>query len=268
MIRNPKQNPIFANQILVMKITTQWQQKNWEIDLNSPIDLSLALENGSHNPNAFHIPAPRFEPIVVGDFVGSVAKGSGANCENLFINAHGNGTHTECIGHITPHRVSIHQSLSTFHFTAQVMSFDLVQTETGDCIVPLPQENNWLNPNVQAFIIRTLPNGLDKKTQQYSGNNPAYLSPELCSYLADKGIAHLLVDLPSVDREEDGGAMLAHKAFWNYTQEPRIFATISEMVFVPNEVPDGIYFLNLQIASLETDASPSKPVIYNMKELG
>jgi hypothetical protein len=78
-----------------MKITTQWQQKNWEVDLGSPIDLSLALENGSNNPNAFHIPLPRFEPITVGDFVGSVAKGSGANCENLFINAHGNGTHTE-----------------------------------------------------------------------------------------------------------------------------------------------------------------------------
>ena len=267
MLRIPKQNLIFANQILVMKITTQWQQKNWEIDLGSPIDLSLALENGSNNPNAFHIPPPRFEPITVGDFVGSVAKGSGANCENLFINAHGNGTHTECIGHITSERISIHQCLTRFHFMAQVISFNLVQTETGDFIVPLPQANQWLNPNVQALIIKTLPNGLDKKTQQYSGNNPAYLSPELCRYLAENGIEHLLVDLPSVDREEDGGAMLAHKAFWNYPAKPRNNATISEMIFVPNELPDGIYFLNIQIASLGTDASPSKPVIYAIKSM-
>jgi hypothetical protein len=39
-------------------------------------------------------------------------------------------------------------------------------------------------------------------------------------------------------------------------------ATITEMVFVPDAVADGIYLLNIQIASLETDASPSKPVLY------
>jgi arylformamidase len=250
-----------------MKITTHWQQKNWVIDLNLPIDLSLALESGNNNPNAFHIPAPRFEPIVVGDFVGSVMKGSGANCENLFINAHGNGTHTECVGHIMPERFTIHQSLSKFHYIAQLRSFPLVQTETGDSMVMLPEEDNWLHPQVEALIIRTLPNGMDKKTQQYSGNNPAYLAPDLCKYLAENGIEHILVDLPSVDREEDGGAMLAHKAFWNYPSNPRNTATISEMIFVPNEIGDGIYFLNIQIASLCSDASPSKPVIYAMNLL-
>jgi hypothetical protein len=61
--------------------------------------------------------------------------------------------------------------------------------------------------------------------------------------------------------------MLAHKAFWNYPAKPRNNATISEMIFVPNEVPDGIYFLNIQIASLGSDASPSKPVIYAINSL-
>lgn len=267
MLRITKQNLIFANQILVMKITTQWQQKNWEIDLGSPIDLSLALQNGSNNPNAFHIPHPRFEPITVGDFVGSVAKGSGANCENLFINAHGNGTHTECIGHITLARNTITDCLKNFHFVAQVKSFTLEQQTSGDWLLTLPTESNWLQAGVQALIVRTLPNLDVKKTQNYSGQNPAYMSPELAKFLAQNGIEHLLIDLPSVDREEDSGAMLAHKAFWQYPENPRINATISEMIFVPNEVPDGIYFLNIQIASLGSDASPSKPVIYAIKSL-
>ncbi|MCG9880955.1 MAG: cyclase family protein [Bacteroidia bacterium] len=250
-----------------MKIITQWQHKNWEINLGSPIDISLALVNGEHNPNAFHIPSPRFEPIVVGDFVGSVAQGSGANCENISFNAHGNGTHTECIGHITRERISINDSLKNFHFMAQVKSFPLEQQASGDWLVNLPKQNNWLQEGVQALIIRTLPNQEVKKTQHYSRQNPPYMSPELAKFLVQNGIEHLLIDLPSVDREEDSGAMLAHKAFWNYPENPRMQATISEMIFVPNEVPDGIYLLNIQIASFGSDASPSKPVIYAMQEL-
>jgi hypothetical protein len=80
------------------------------------------------------------------------------------------------------------------------------------------------------------------------------------------GVQHLLIDLPSVDREEDGGQMLAHKAFWQYPDNPRKEATITEMVFVPNEVPDDLYLLNIQIASLETDASPSKPLLFKLSQ--
>jgi arylformamidase len=72
----------------------------------------------------------------------------------------------------------------------------------------------------------------------------------------------LLLDLPSVDREEDGGNLLGHKAFWQYPENPRSACTITELIYVPSEVPDGDYLLNIQIASLELDVSPSKPVLY------
>ena len=236
--------------------------KMYEVNLHSPIDLSIPLKNGSENPNAFHIPNPLFEPIRVGDFVGSVAMGSGANCENLHINAHGNGTHTECIGHITEERISINKTLQSFHFFAQVISFEPNQLENGDWQIPLSGIKNQLMEGIEAVIVRTLPNTSDKLNKIYSGNNPCYFEPALCSFLAENGVQHLLTDLPSVDREEDAGAMAAHKAFWQYPHSPRLKATISEMVFVPNEVKDGLYFLNLQIASFESDASPSKPILY------
>jgi len=84
------------------------------------------------------------------------------------------------------------------------------------------------------------------------------------------GIQHLLIDLPSVDREEDEGKLLAHKAFWNVkdvtnlNEDARLNCTITEMIYVDNSVSDGRYLLNLQIASFENDASPSKPILYTI----
>jgi hypothetical protein len=44
--------------------------------------------------------------------------------------------------------------------------------------------------------------------------------------------------------------------------DARLEATITEMIYVPDNVADGSYLLNLQIAS--NDASPSKPVLYSV----
>lgn len=77
--------------------------------------------------------------------------------------------------------------------------------------------------------------------------------------------------MPSVDKEKDNGALLAHKAFWNVTsvenvnEDARFNATITELIFVANDIIDGNYLLNIQIASFVNDASPSKPILYAIK---
>ena len=82
---------------------------------------------------------------------------------------------------------------------------------------------------------------------------------------------HLLIDLPSVDKENDEGKLLAHKAFWNVkdvnnlNDGARLDCTITEMIFVDDKVKDESYILNLQIASFENDASPSKPILYSVQ---
>lgn len=248
----------------MIQAKVQFNSRLYEANLQLPIDISIPMHSGNQNPNAFHIPFPRFEPIVVGDFVGSVLQGSGANCENLFINAHGNGTHTECIGHITPNRISIHETLDSFFFIAQLLSVQPETLENGDTCIAANVIDHKLLPAIEALVLRTSPNEKNKLVGNYSGNNPCYLSPNLTKKIADAGISHLLVDLPSVDREEDGGKMLAHRAFWNYPEQPRNHATITELIYVPNEVPDGLYLLNIQIASLQTDASPSKPLLFKL----
>ena len=236
----------------------------YSANLAEPLDISLPLFSGVNNPNAFHIDNPKFEPIKVGTFVGSVQEGGACNCENLFLNAHGNGTHTECVGHISKERITINQTLKQFYAIAQVISVSPTTIENGDLLVTLKSIETQFDLKAEAIIIRTLPNNLSKKTGQYSGNNPTYLEPALGEFLANNNIKHVLVDLPSVDREEDGGALATHHAFWQYPNNTRLNATITELIFVDDTITDGLYLLNLQIASFESDASPSKPVLYNL----
>ena len=245
-----------------MKATIHWNQHNFEVDLSKPIDISIPLKNGNDNPNGFYIDAPRFEPVRVGSFVGSVAEGAGCNCENLYINAHGNGTHTECVGHISLERITINQCLKQFYSMAQLISVAPKLQSNGDYVVMLEDVKHLLHNDIEALVLRTLPNISDKLHKAYSGTNPTYVEPALTAYLCENNIKHFLLDLPSVDREEDEGKLEAHHAFWNYPNAPRLDATITEFIYVKNEVKDGRYLLNLQIASFESDASPSKPVLY------
>lgn len=114
-------------------------------------------------------------------------------------------------------------------------------------------------------MVRTLPNLQEKVSRQYANTNPPYLLEEAAQFLVNKEIEHLLIDLPSVDKERDAGALLAHKAFWNYEGIMRKQATITEFIFVPNSVEDGTYFLNVQLAPFENDAAPSRPVLYKLE---
>jgi hypothetical protein len=37
--------------------------------------------------------------------------------------------------------------------------------------------------------------------------------------------------------------------------------TVTEMVFAPDQLTDGLYLLNLQIPPFQSDAAPSRPVL-------
>jgi kynurenine formamidase len=133
----------------------------------------------------------------------------------------------------------------------------------GDSIITLEQVQQALSGEIpEALIIRTTPNSDEKKSRLYSNTNFTYMHPDAAAWLAAQGVQHLLVDMPSIDREEDQGKLLAHHAFWNYPAAPRMHATITEMVFVEDTVDDGLYMLNLQVASFRNDAAPSRPVLY------
>ena len=244
----------------------------FEIDLSKPIDISIPLSNTDANPIAWYIEKPTIEPVKFGNWIGKVSEGSSTNFNNIFFNPHGHGTHTECLGHITREFYSINQCLKQFFFTAELISIE-PENINGDKIITKEQIEKGLSGKTpEAIIIRTLPNSETKKHTNYSKTNPPYFLEEAAIFIRKSGIKHLLIDLPSVDREEDEGRLLAHKAFWNVkdvnnlNEDARLDCTITEMIFVDNSVKDGSYILNLQMAPFENDASPSKPVLFKIED--
>lgn len=250
-----------------MKITFARLGQTFSADLSRPIDLAIPLCDGLENPNCFWAPPVEFSPVRAGDFVGSTAEGGPVNFFNVRVNPHGNGTHTECVGHIARERFVLQECLREHHFLAKIVSLYPQRTDDGDRVILQNQIAEIFGANeADALIVRTLPNGDLKLRAQYSGTNPPYLHHEAAQYLADCGLKHLLLDLPSVDREEDGGLLLAHRAFWKYPENTRTDCTITELIFVPNHIRDGYYLLNLQTTALDLDASPSKPVVFELDE--
>jgi kynurenine formamidase len=243
--------------------------KKFKVDFSSPLDISLPLVNGESNPNCYNADPVRFQTISSGAFVGSVKQGGSVNYQKVTMTPHGNGTHTECYGHISEDEsITINSCLVNFHFLSQLITIGPKLNSDGDQVIGVNDlSRHVLQQNVKAIVIRTLPNGVEKKLAKYSSSNPPYIDKEVTDMLVDRGIEHLLVDLPSIDREVDGGALKAHKSFWKYPNSPRKQATITELIYVPEFIQDGLYLLNLQITSLEMDASPSKPILYKLEEV-
>ncbi|MFI1745219.1 cyclase family protein [Thalassobellus sediminis] len=249
-----------------MLATIQYNSRKLQINLSNPIDISMPLRASKSNVNAWYIDEPKIEPAKDGEWIASVKEGACINFNNIFFNPHAHGTHTECVGHITEKVHSINQNLKQFFFLAEVVTV-APEKLNEDMVISKKQLQFAIgNKKRDAIVIRTIPNTNDKISRQYSNTNPTYLLEEAAIYLREKGIKHLLIDLPSVDKERDNCELLSHNAFWNTKGELRLDATITEFIFVPNTVDDGCYFLNLQIAPFENDATPSKPILYKIIE--
>ena len=138
--------------------------------------------------------------------------------------------------------------------------------ENGDWVIDEKILLNTLSQKeaTEAIIVRTLPNSNDKLTRDYSETNPPYFTESAIKALNSFGFTHLITDLPSIDKEQDGGLLNGHRAFWGLSESKLIHKTITEMVYIDNVVDDGIYLCNIQIAPIESDASPSKVILYEM----
>jgi len=244
-----------------MRIQILHKNKIYVANLDEPIDISIPVGN----VKCFYAPDVKMTPYQSGDFIGAVKAGAPVNFFDVVFNPHGNGTHTECYGHITKKQHSINQELRKFHFISQLITVKFETKKNKDLVISLKKLKEQLPKDLpEALIIRTSPNQKSKLTKDYSGTNPPYLEAKAMEYLVKKGVKHLLIDLPSVDRELDNGVLASHHIFWNIKGKPRKDCTITELIFVPSKVKDGMYLLNIQIAPFELDASPSKPVIYKL----
>jgi kynurenine formamidase len=239
--------------------------KDYKIDFFKPIDISIPLSTDKNCVSAWYVDPMKIEPVMNENWIGDVSKGGSVNFRNITFNPHGNGTHTECVGHISKEFITINKCLKQFMFLAEVVTLLPTLLDNGDFVITRQQlERSLMNLKPEAIVIRTLSNGLNKLTTQYSNTNPPYILKDGIDFLTELGVEHLLIDMPSIDKENDDGKLVGHHAFFQYPNNTQLQKTITEFIFVPNEVNDGTYILNLQIASFENDASPSKPILYKI----
>jgi arylformamidase len=253
-----------------------------DIDLSRPVNLALELDFSGPQPRHFGAPRASSRWFETAGFKGSVARGASCNCEVITLIPHCNGTHTESVGHLTRERLDTWRVVPVGLLPAVVVSVAPEEArDEGSEPAPQPTdrlisrralERGWPAQSPfapRALIVRTLPNGEEKRTRDYSGQTPAYLSQEAAHWLVSRGIEHLIVDVPSIDRAQDEGRLTAHRIFFGLPRTSvelaaaaRPAATITELAFVPDSVPDGAGLLELQVPALGGDAVPSRPLLY------
>ena len=251
-----------------MKTLLNIGNKTFSADLEKPVSIGIRMESEvDQNPICFYALPPQIKPFVSGDFIGSIKEGSPVNFKNVFFNPHGNGTHTECSGHIYDNGLVMGGLLRKFFWTALLVSIRPEEMNKEQVVRKPDFLKEMMFEGVESVVIRTLPNDVGKIQRKYSGTNPPYIDSDFIVWLRERGIQHLLTDLPSVDKEEDGGALAGHKAFWESEGDMRTRCTISELIYVPESVKDGLYLLEFQIMNLALDAAPSNPILYNLKRV-
>ena len=251
----------------MMKTTVEINGVSYEIDLNAPYaDLSMAVTDIAR---AWYIDAPKFTPVILGDWKGSVELGGNMNFFSIDFNPHAHCTHTETAGHISQTRHSINQ-----HFKAPYTLALVLYPEVTNGRVSLERfMKAWLEAKefggtggIKSVIIKT-DCGNGNLQRNYSQTNWPYLDAEIGTFIRNEGIDHVLIDQPSVDQEEDGGALACHRSFWGPSPESTLHRTITELVHIPDHVQPGNYLLHLQVAPIENDAAPSRPLLYKFSKV-
>jgi arylformamidase len=259
--------------------------RRYAANLSDPLSIAVPLDFDGVQPNHFGAPRAHARPLEAGSFVGDVRAGGSVNCEVLEIVPHCNGTHTECIGHITSDRIAVHEVLRGGLHIARLVSVRAapVGGETPDPDAAgdeplvtarlLEAALATLPGTSEALVIRTLPNDATKLARCYQGPAPApYLTVEAAAVLVAHDVRHLVCDLPSIDRANDRGRLAAHRVFWGLPaglhrahDATRREATITELAWIAPTIRDGWYMLDLQLPAFMTDAAPSRPLLYPVR---
>lgn len=276
---------------LKMFVSIQINDKFFKINAENPLDISIPLRFNGEQPNAFGVEKATSKPCRAGGLTGDTRRGGSCNFEQIKLIPHCNGTHTECVGHITHERISIRDCLKDVLFPALLISVKpenvnktretyAVELNENDKLITqntiekaLQKKSKIQIPNPESLIVRTLPNDESKLARTYLKDIPPFFSTEAMKFITELKIKHLLVDLPSIDRIFDDGRLSNHRIFWNVEQgafeknkKGSIKHTITELIFAPDEIEDGNYLLNLQIAPFALDASPSRPILFEILE--
>jgi kynurenine formamidase len=264
--------------------------RRWRASLHESFDLAIPVEFDGPQPRFFADRPASALPLKAAGFTGSVSSGAGCNCGVYTLAPHCHGTHTECVGHVTADDTRLTEMTPVPPALAVLVTVrpDLLGTVTDDHpTVSDPTDpvitrailaaaaRRWVRDPWTALIVRTLPNDATKQHRAYTGPCPApYFTPDAMRWVVERSVASLVVDLPSLDRADDGGGLAAHRVYWGIPPSARAadraqrgFALVTELAYVPDAAPDGLYLLDLQVPAFAADAAPSRPVLYPVTEV-
>jgi arylformamidase len=264
----------------------QVQGREFRVDLERPVDLSLEIDFAAAQVRHFGAPRAGSRPYSVPGFSGSVASGASCNCDSITLIPHCNGTHTECAGHLTLEALHAQRIVPRGMVPALLLSVrPVLSGRTAESTDPAPHPDDRLLTREalqaawpleasfapRALVVRTLPNESAKRTRDYTDITAPYLTREAARCIVERGIEHLVVDLPSVDRARDEGRLTAHRLFFGLlpgdsalTRASRARCTITELAYIPDDAADGRYFLQLQVPAINGDAVPSRPLLFRV----
>ncbi len=220
------------------------------------VDLSRAVGSGV---SAWYIGNPQMGPLEVGGAVYSVTSGAAVNFDQIKFAPHAHGTHTETFGHIDENQLVIEELRLPLFMPCKFIrpSLEIID---GDQILTKEALECCDYEGVKALVIRLNPN--EEYPSNYDHTNWPYLSESATKRLVEAGVEHLILDVPSIDKEKDQGSLLSHRAFWKGSESPRTSATITEFAQIPADLPAGNYLLQLQVAPILSDAAPSRPILF------
>lgn len=265
--------------------TARIDGRTYTVELDRAVCIATPLRFDGRQPNAFGLPLATAAPFSAGTFVADTRAGGSVNCDVVTLAPHGNGTHTECVGHIAIERFAVADLLPSRLWTAALLTVrarplaessdtyppgqpdDLIvdAASLGDALAGVPGATEC-----DALVLRI--DGLDDlPTRRWSGETPPYFTVDAMASLAQGSWRHLLTELPSVDRDDDQGALLNHRAWWGVPVDRHVVSpserTITEMVVAPRSVPDGLYALTIEIPAFVLDAAPSRPSLFPLRAL-
>ncbi|MCC6170964.1 MAG: cyclase family protein [Gammaproteobacteria bacterium] len=253
------------------------------IDLASPVSLAAPLRFDGRDPRHFDAPAPRRWPLALPGFSGEVRRGASCNCSTLELTPHCNGTHTECVAHLVDEPLDACEIAPRGPLLALLLSIPPVSAAgSGEDSDPAPQPGDRLLTRValRAAWPETLPfapralvlrSSAPLAVASTTALAAPYLSRQLAAELVARGIEHLVVELPSIDRGQDQGRLCAHRIFFGLppgstrlAEAQRGGCTITELAAIPAELPDGPCALQLALPRIAGDAVPSQPLLYRL----
>ncbi len=242
------------------------------LKLGAPVEASRPVRLAPPEaPNAFSLPPLQAEAHEVpGWFVGDVRRGGSCNVEVLRCTAHGL-THVETAAHLldpsgAPSTIA---DLPPERLAGLLLLADLsdLGDRPGERVPPDRIVEALAAPGLPVAMLglKTRASALPPATD-FTGTDCLALSPEAAAAVREAGILTLVVDLPSLDPERDGGRMRAHRAFFGLPEagcrgaDPESRAVVELAWF--GALPAGYYYAVVTPARFAVPAVPTGLFLY------